>query len=384
MALAFAACVLVMLLGSIAVSGARSLSRTEIRLPIYFDAETINANKARPDFNKILKSSVLKYFWSNMESGAEKKAYKLFPLLAADDIRDYYKKNPDVIGKTAEVWVTASSAVDLHIKGRENNKLDTLQQELIAKLQSENRIKNAFNIAFFQYADSRMPEYAGVMGGVVGSLFSVLMCVLLSLPVGVLTAIYLNEFGKKGKLADIIEVNIANLAAVPSIIYGLLGLVIYLQFMHLPRSSALVGGLTLAVMILPTIIISSKAALSAVPDSIRQGALALGATPMQVVFHHVLPLGLPGIMTGLILGISRALGETAPLLMIGMVAFLVDIPDNIMDPATTLPVQVYLWSDHPNIAFVDKTAGCILVLVLLLFVLNFAGIILRGKFERRW
>jgi phosphate transport system permease protein len=259
-------------------------------------------------------------------------------------------------------------------------------QEIIwlEQLKSEGLVEKAFATRFFTSGDSREPELAGLRGALVGSLLTVLVALALSIPLGVAAAIYLEEFAPKNRLTDIIEVNINNLAAVPSIIFGLLGLAMFLSFFGLPRSAPLVGGLVLALLVLPTIIIAARAALKAVPPSIKEAALGVGASHQQAVFHHVLPLALPGILTGIILGLARAFGETAPLLMIGMVAFIVDIPSGFEDAATVLPVQIFLWSDLPEIAFQSKTAAAIMVLLAVLFSLNAVAIYLRRRFERRW
>jgi phosphate transport system permease protein len=229
--------------------------------------------------------------------------------------------------------------------------------------------------------DSREPERAGIWGAVVGSFYTLVLTLLLSFPIGVASAIYLEEFAPRNRWTDLIEVNINNLAAVPSVVFGLLGLAVFIGILGLPRSSPLVGALVLT---LPTIIIASRAALKAVPPSIREAALGMGASKIQMVTHHVIPLALPGMLTGTIIGMARALGESAPLLMIGMVAFIVDIPKGITDAATVLPVQVFLWSDSPERGFVEKTSGAIIVLLAFLVVMNTAAVILRKKFERRW
>jgi phosphate transport system permease protein len=251
-------------------------------------------------------------------------------------------------------------------------------------LQHQGKVEKAFNWLFFTAGDSREPELAGIRGAVVGSVLTLLVTLGLCLPIGVLAAIYLEEFAPKNRLTDFIEININNLAAVPSIVFGLLGLAVFLNFFGMPRSAPLVGGLVLALLVLPTIIIASRAALKAVPPSIREGALGVGASKQQAIFHHVLPLAVPGIMTGSIIGMAHALGETAPLLMIGMVAFIVDVPQAVTEAATVMPVQIYLWSDLPEPAFQYKTAAAITVLLLILFAMNGTAIWLRKKFERRW
>jgi phosphate transport system permease protein len=254
----------------------------------------------------------------------------------------------------------------------------------LERLRASGVVENKFNWAFFTSGDSREPELAGIRGALVGSALTLLVTLTLCVPFGVAGAIYLEEFAPKNRLTELIEVNINNLAAVPSIVFGLLGLAVFLNFFGLPRSAPIVGGLVLALLVLPTIIIASRAALKAVPPSIKEAALGVGASHQQAIFHHVLPLAMPGIMTGTIIGMAHALGETAPLLMIGMVAFIVEVPGGINDAATVLPVQIFLWSDLPEIAFQAKTAAAIIVLLVFLFVMNGLAIILRRRFERRW
>lgn len=265
-----------------------------------------------------------------------------------------------------------------------NRKVSDLEIGLLERLREKGLVENRFNTRFFTAGDSREPELAGIRGALIGSLLTLAVTLALCVPIGVLAAVYLEEFAPKNRLTDIIEVNINNLAAVPSIVFGLLGLAVFLNFFNLPRSAPLVGGLVLALLVLPTIIIAARAALKAVPPSIKEAALGVGASHQQAVFHHVLPLAMPGIMTGTIIGMAHALGETAPLLMIGMVAFIVDVPGALTDAATVLPVQIYLWSDLPEQAFKLKTAGAIMVLLGFLFLMNGAAIYLRKKFERRW
>jgi len=254
----------------------------------------------------------------------------------------------------------------------------------LERFKEKGAVERKFNWLFFTSGDSREPEQAGIRGALVGSALTLFVTLGLCLPIGVLAAVYLEEFAPKNRLTDLIEVNINNLAAVPSIVFGLLGLSVFLNFFGLPRSAPLVGGLVLALLVLPTIIIAGRAALKAVPPSIKEAALGVGASHQQAVFHHVLPLAMPGIMTGTIIGMAHALGETAPLLMIGMIAFIVDVPGGLTDAATVLPVQIYLWSDLPEPAFQYKTAAAIMVLLGFLFLMNGAAIYLRKRFERRW
>ena len=251
-------------------------------------------------------------------------------------------------------------------------------------LKAKGIVESRFNWRFFTAGDSREPELAGIRGALVGSLLTLAVTLVLCLPIGVAGAIYLEEFAPKNRITEVIEVNINNLAAVPSIVFGLLGLAMFLNFFGLPRSAPLVGGLVLALLVLPTIIIASRAALKAVPPSIKEAALGVGASQQQAIFHHILPLAMPGIMTGTIIGMAHALGETAPLLMIGMVAFIVEPATSIVDAATVLPVQIYLWSDLPEIGFQARTAAAIMVLLAFLFVMNGTAILLRRRFERRW
>jgi len=284
----------------------------------------------------------------------------------------------------AGVGTSGTWRVDAYLQPEADRRVKDQEIAWISKLRAEGRIDQRFNVSFFQTGDSREPELAGIWGAVVGSFFTLAITLLLSFPVGLLTAIYLEEFAPKNWVTDIIEVNVNNLAAVPSIVFGLLGLAVFLNFFGLPRSAPLVGGMVLALMTLPTIIIAARAALKSVPPSIRQAALGVGATGLQTVLHHVLPLAMPGIMTGTIIGLARALGETAPLLMIGMVAFIVDVPQGFTDPATVMPVQVYLWADSPERAFVAKTSAAVMVLLGFLILMNLAAVLLRNRFERRW
>jgi len=266
----------------------------------------------------------------------------------------------------------------------QNRRVDDQEALWLEHLKEQGVAESGIAWRFFTSGDSREPELAGIRGALMGSILTLLVTLFLCLPIGVAAAIYLEEFAPKNRLTQIIEVNINNLAAVPSIVFGILGLAMFLNFFGLPRSAPVVGGLVLALLVLPTIIIAGRAALRAVPPSIKEAALGVGASHQQAIFHHVLPLAMPGIMTGTIIGMAHALGETAPLLMIGMVAFIVDIPSSFTDAATALPIQIYLWSDLPEVAFQSKTAGAIVVLLLFLFVMNAAAILLRKRFERRW
>lgn len=299
--------------------------------------------------------------------------------------------DPSLIGTMARLPVPLSDDADSVFKGfidrsspEDERRVKDNQLAWLDVLDSEGNIESQFNWTFFQVGDSREPELAGIRGAVVGSFLTLIVTLLMSFPLGVATAIYLEEFAPKNRWTDLIEVNINNLAAVPSIVFGLLGLAVFLNFFGLPRSAPLVGGLVLALMTLPTIIIASRASLKAVPPSIREAGLGVGASHVQTVFHHVLPLAMPGMMTGTIIGMAQALGETAPLLMIGMVAFIVDVPTGVTSPATVLPVQIFIWADSPERAFVAKTAGAIMVLLGFLITMNLLAVMLRRRFERRW
>ena len=306
-------------------------------------------------------------------------------------LREMVMNNPSLIGTTQTVPVLAGADIDSAFKGQidlsvpeTSRKVSDRQVGWMQTLSEEGVMKEGFNTGLFKFGASSRPETSGLGVALVGSLYMMLIVLGLSLPIGVAASIYLEEFAKKNRFTDMIEVNINNLAAVPSIVFGLLGLAVFINFFGLPRSASLVGGLVLTLMTLPTIIIATRAALRAVPPSIRSAALGLGASKTQMVFHHVLPLAAPGILTGTIIGLAHALGETAPLLLIGMVAFVADVPSTPMDPATALPVQIYMWANEAERAFVERTSGAIIVLLLFLAVMNIAAIILRRRFERRW
>lgn len=392
LAIGFAVACLGILFFTILSKGISAFQQTYIQVDIHFDSQQIDPdNLSDADYQGIVKKSLRGLFPEVRSRRAKRDLYKLVSSGASYELLDLVKSNPELIGKTVPVWVTADDDVDMFIKGfirrdlPENERRISNKELLwLDKLTSEQRIKKVFNTTFFSAGDSREPELAGVWGAAVGSFFTLLVTVILAFPLGVAGAIYLEEFAPKNRLTDMIEVNINNLAAVPSIVFGLLGLAIFLNFLGMPRSAPLVGGVVLALMTLPTIIIAARAALKSVPQSIREAAVGLGASRNQVVFHHVLPLAMPGVLTGTIIGMARALGETAPLLMIGMVAFIVDIPGGITDPATALPVQIYLWADSPERAFVERTSAAVIVLLGFLVTMNVLAAVLRKKFERQW
>ncbi len=288
--------------------------------------------------------------------------------------------NPSLLDHKAEVWLPVGSKLEVAVKGDG----DPAFEGLAAAIGNKQGLRREFNLDFLTASDATDPTYAGVWGALKGTFLTIMVTMLLAFPIGVLSALYLEEFAPRNRWTDLIEVSINNLAAVPSIIFGLLGLAVFLNFMHLPRSAPLVGGLTLALMTMPVIVIAGRNAIKSVPPSIRDAALGVGASKMQVVFHHVLPLALPGILTGTIIGMARALGETAPLLMIGMRAFIASPPNGLTEPSSVLPVQIFLWSDEVDRAFVEKTSAAIIVLLIFMLAMNGLAIYLRNKFERRW
>jgi phosphate transport system permease protein len=316
---------------------------------------------------------------------------KLFSSGAAYDLRDALEEDESLYEKNFNFYILCSDDADLFYKFGIDKNLPENERRLndqeilwLEGFQEKGLVEKKFSSNLFTNGDSREPEIAGVLGAVIGSMYTILITLIISFPIGVLAAIYLESFASKNRITDFIEVNINNLAAVPSIVFGLLGLALFINFFGMPRSAPLVGGCVLSLMTLPVIIIATRASLQSVPPSIREAALAMGASEMQVVFQHILPAALPGILTGTIIGLARAFGESAPLLLIGMVAFVVDIPQSVMDPATALPVQVYIWADSPERAFVAKTSAATLVLIFLLIIINLAAVILRKKYELKW
>jgi len=383
---------LALLFSNIIAKGYTAFQQTFIQLDVFFDPQILQQEAlAKADYGGIVKNSLRQMFPEAKTRSEKRRLYGLVSSGAAYQLRDMVLERPEIIGKTLPVWVPADDDIDMLIKGHiqrnlpeGEGRLSKQQLEWVDQLAAEGKIKKQFNRVFFSAGDSREPEQAGIWGAVVGSCLTLVITLLLSFPIGVAAAVYLEEFAPKNRWTDLIEININNLAAVPSIVFGLLGLAVFLNFFGLPRSAPLVGGLVLTLMTLPTIIIASSSALKAVPPSVREAALGVGASQMQMVSHHVLPLALPGMLTGAIIGMARALGETAPLLMIGMVAFIVDIPAGFTDPATALPVQIYLWADSPERAFVERTSAAIMVLLGFLMLMNAGAIILRKRFERRW
>lgn len=380
---------------SIVSTGYGAFLQTALKLDVNLEYDEIGLAEDFADndleslsYRSIVRAAMRATIPEDLNRRDSRALYQLVGAASEFELRDRILSEPDLIGSTASLWLTASDDVDLFSKGSggkepdEQTKLSDRQRDWYALLKAEGRIKTRFNWTFLSSSDSRDPEVAGVWGAIVGSFFALGVCLLLSCFVGVLAAVYLEEFASRNTWTRFIEVNINNLAAVPSITFGLLGLAIFLGFFGLPRSASLVGGMVLALMTLPTVIISSRVALQAVAPSIREAAFGIGASHVQTVFHHVVPLALPGILTGIIIGMARALGETAPLLMIGMIAFIADAPSTLTQPATALPVQVYLWSDSPERAFAEKTAGAIIVLLAFLLLMNLMAVIMRRKVEK--
>ncbi|RDX34310.1 phosphate ABC transporter permease PstA [Arcobacter sp. HD9-500m-PIT-SAG03] len=293
------------------------------------------------------------------------------------------KENPQLMNTKKLVWALADDQVDQYIKGN-HYKLKNKDRNLVDELEKQNRIELQFNSIFFNNGDSKIPEFAGIKSALIGSILTLLVTMSVSFPIGVMTAIYLEEFAQDNRFTQMIEVNINNLAAIPSILFGLLGLAIFINIFGMPRSSPLVGGLTLALMTLPIIIVTARAALRSVPDTIRQAGYGLGLTKIQVVRDHVLPLAFPGIMTGSIIGLAQAMGETAPLIIVGMIAFIPDSPSTIIEAATVMPAQIFTWAGMPERAYIEKTAMGILVLLSVLISLNTVAVYLRKKFETKW
>lgn len=401
-AIGLALAALVLLLASILANGWSAFVRTQIRLDVTLDPGLValppDADAAArelalraADWAQPLREALLREFPEVSERAQVRELTGLLSSAASLDLADRVARDPALLGRSFPLWLPADDEVDLVVKGSVPRELPEGARRLsadqlgwLAQLEAKGQVRRGFNTAFLTSGDSREPEQAGILGALVGSLLTLVVTLAISLPLGVAAAIYLEEFAPRNRWTDLIEVNINNLAAVPSIVFGLLGLSVFLGFFGLPRSAPLVGGLTLALMTLPTLIIAGRAAIKAVPDGVREAARGLGASPLQVMAHHVLPLALPGILTGTILGMARALGETAPLLMIGMVAFVVDVPAGFRDAATALPVQIFLWADSPERGFVEKTSGAILVLLVFLIAMNGLAIGLRQRFERRW
>ncbi|HLF59533.1 MAG TPA: phosphate ABC transporter permease PstA [Alphaproteobacteria bacterium] len=393
-----ALCFLAVLFVTIIGKGYSAFTQTEILLAVNFDPAVLGIEGAPDaaklpgaDYDAAVKTALRAAFPDVSSRDDKRDLYEIMSSGASYELRALALRDPSVVGTARDVWLPASDHVDVFAKGHisvgaaeSERKLSDKQIAWVKQLRDKGAVAKHFNTRFFLNGDSREPEQAGILGAVVGSFLTLIVTLILAFPIGVMAAVYLEEFAPKNRWTDLIEVNINNLAAVPSIVFGLLGLAVFINFFGLPRSAPLVGGMVLALLVLPTIIIAGRAALKSVPPSIREAALGIGASHMQMIAHHVLPVAMPGILTGTIIGMAHALGESAPLLMVGMVAFVVDVPHSILDPATVLPVQVYMWADSPERAFVERTSAAIMMLLVFLFVMNSLAIFLRHKFERRW
>ena len=389
---------LCIILSSIFMEGKKAFLSTYIKLEVYFDPDIIYTDNDQKEedikfanFQKIIKNSLNSFFPEISDKDELRKLNDFISSSEEENLMRLVLENKQLIGQKVTLWLLASSKIDvinknpdMELIAEEDRLISNLELNWLNEIRSANNIESNFNKNFFIKADSTEPEQAGIWGSLVGSFFTLFVTLILSFPIAVAAGVFLEELAPKNKFTDFIEVNINNLAAVPSIIFGLLGLAIFLNVMHLPRSAPIVGGMVLALMTLPTIIIATRASLKAVPPSIREAAIGLGATKFQTVTHHVLPLSLPGILTGTIIGMSQALGESAPLLMIGMVAFIVDVPGSFLDSSTVLPVQIYLWKSTAARGFVELTAAGVMVLLSFLILMNGLAVFIRQKFEKKW
>lgn len=393
-AIGFSLTVLFILLASLVSTGYHAFTQTHVEIEVFVDPEEISEeNLPRGGFRNVLSNSLGQYFpESDMSDRAEARVLSSILSNGAQfKLRDMLVEDPSLIGQTISLTVPTSDPYDQLNKGlidratpEEFRRLKDEEIENFDTLSELGLVSKPFNAGLLTNADSRFPELAGLKGALVGSFWALLTCFLISFPLGIGAAIYLEEFAPKNKVSDFIEVNINNLAAVPSVVFGLLALAVFIGWFGMPRSAPFVGGLTLALMTMPTIIIATRAALKAVPPSIREAALGVGASKHQVVFQHVLPLAMPGILTGTIIGLAQALGETAPLLLIGMNAFITSAASSPFDSATALPTQIFIWADSPERGFVSRTSAAILVLLTFLITMNALAIFLRSKFERKW
>jgi phosphate transport system permease protein len=385
---------LVVLVGRIVAQGYSTFETHTLTVPVYLNPERIDTSALEGvNYDYIVAEALMKKL-GVQDDDLGTVSSKVQDLVSRDfgnQLLQMVKKDHSLIGKTVDVTGSVKADADLYYKGEikrataeGDRKLDNQQLDWLDRLKKDGTVKTGFNTKFFTNSDSTEPEQAGVWGAVIGSTMMLVITALIAIPVGVMAAVYLEEFAPKNRWTDVIEVNINNLAAVPSIVYGLLGLALFINWLHVPRGSPLVGGLVLALMALPTVIIATRSSLKAVPPSIREAALGVGASKAQTVFHHVLPLAMPGVMTGAILSLAHALGETAPLLMIGMVAFVPGAPETFTSSATVLPVQVFIWENASERAFHERTAAAIIVLLVFMIVMNAAAVILRRRFERRW
>ena len=388
---------LFVLLFDIVSKGAPAFSQQFIRVSVNLDPAELGLEPGASreqifaaDYLSPIRSSLRAMFPDATSRKDKQRLYRLISAGAEYNLRDQVLADPGLIGQTTEVWLRAHSEAGSYLKGQvgadtpeADRRVNDMQIAWLDQLRAEGRTESRFNTTFFTQGDSREPEMAGIKVALYGSFFTLLVTFIIAFPIGVAAAIYLEEFAPRNRITDLIEININNLAAVPSIVFGLLGLAVFINFFGLPRSAPLVGGIVLSLITLPTVIITSRAAIQAVSPSIRQAALGVGASKLQTVVHHVLPVAMPGILTGAIIGMAQALGETAPLLMIGMVAFIMDAPSGVNDAATVLPVQIFLWADSPERGFTEKTSAAIMVLMGFLIAMNALAIYLRRHFEQK-
>ncbi|WP_379550180.1 phosphate ABC transporter permease PstA [Qipengyuania sp. DGS5-3] len=383
-AILFSVAVLIFLLGSMTLNGIGGFQRVEMNIPIDFSEAGLSGDAnslAGPAGAQSLEAQGLPAvidFYAEQALGEE--AAEELDSDAWRDAAAIIAADPSILGKEVTLSLPASADLASGYSGEGSAEMQAMAAELV----NQGHLEKKFDVGFLTRSDATNPQQVGIWGALKGSMLTMFITLLLAFPIGVLAALYLEEYAPKNKWTDFLEVSINNLAAVPSIIFGLLGLAVFLTIFPNLRSAPLIGGMTLALMTMPVIVISGRNAIKAVPPSIRDGALAVGASPVQVVFHHVLPLALPGILTGTIIGMARALGETAPLLMIGMRAFIASPPDGLTSPATVLPVQIFLWSDEIDRGFVERTSAAIIVLLLFLLLMNGLAIYLRNKFEKTW
>lgn len=388
---------LFILLADIVTKGLPAFTQNFIQIELDLSADSLSVKDPtdedelfRADYLGVIKQGLRDTFPEATGRKEKKMLYRLVSVSAEYDIRDQVVQDPSLLGQKKAFWLRAHSEANGYLKGQIDTSIDESNRRIkdrqiawLDQLRAEGHIESRFNSLFFTAGDSREPEMAGIRAALMGSFWTLLVTFALTFPIGVGAAIYLEEFAPRNRLTDLIEININNLAAVPSIVFGLLGLAVFINFIGMPRSAPVVGGIVLSLMTLPTIIITSRASIQAVSPSIREAALGVGASKLQTVFHHVLPIAMPGIMTGSIIGMAQALGESAPLLMIGMVAFIMDVPGGITDPSTVLPVQIFLWADSPERGFLEKTSAAIMVLMGFLIIMNAFAIYLRKRLEKK-
>ena len=397
-AVAIALGFLVLLFAGILSKGIPGLFQYYVTLDLELDAQQLDPrgqmtaeSLAEGDFDGVIRSSLYKALGNPEGRKAKRDARRLVSSGSSQRLMNYVVDHPDQLGSTVSIQFAVDDDVDTFLRGLISRDIPEADRRISNQLIDYIDVLNAQGRVSYQISDylffgsaSRDAEMAGIRGALVGSILTLLVCIAIAFPLGVATAVYLEEIAPKNRLTEIIEININNLAAVPSVVFGIMGLAIFIVAFGMPRSIPLVGGIVLALMTLPTIIISSRAAIRAVPPSIRDAALGVGASKMQTIMHHVLPLAMPGMLTGTIIGMAQALGETAPLLMIGMVAFIVDVPGSVTDPGTVLPVQIFMWADFAERMFIQKTSAAIIVLLAFLISMNASAILLRKKLERRW